>query len=59
VDLDITGSVVGRWKRTYRHLASGRPNLKSWTEDRDRCVQAGIGEHVEFATKPILAQHML
>jgi SRSO17 transposase len=31
----------------------------SWTEDRDRCGQAGIGEQVEFATKPKLAQHML
>jgi SRSO17 transposase len=32
---------------------------KSWTEDRDRCAEAGIGEDVEFATKPKLAQHML
>jgi SRSO17 transposase len=31
----------------------------SWTEDRDRCAEAGIGEEVEFATKPKLAQHML
>ena len=31
----------------------------SWTEDRDRCGQAGIGERVEFATKPRLAQRML
>ena len=32
---------------------------RSWTEDRDRCGQAGIGEQVEFATKPKLAQRML
>jgi SRSO17 transposase len=32
---------------------------KSWTEDRDRCVEAGIGQDVEFATKPKLAQRML
>ncbi|HEX3196230.1 MAG TPA: IS701 family transposase [Propionibacteriaceae bacterium] len=32
---------------------------KSWTEDRDRCAEAGIGEDVEFATKPKLAQRML
>lgn len=31
----------------------------SWTEDRDRCGQAGIGEQVEFATMPKPAQHML
>jgi SRSO17 transposase len=32
---------------------------KSWTEDRDRCAEAGIGDEVEFATKPKLAQRML
>ena len=32
---------------------------KSWTEDRDRCAEAGIGEDVAFATKPKLAQRML
>src|SRR5690242_491167 len=31
----------------------------SWTDDRPRCAQAGIGEDVEFATKPKLAQRML
>jgi SRSO17 transposase len=31
----------------------------SWTDDRERCGEAGIGEDVEFATKPVLAQHML
>jgi SRSO17 transposase len=31
----------------------------SWTDDRERCAEAGIGEDVEFATKPVLAQHML
>jgi SRSO17 transposase len=30
-----------------------------WTDDRQRCVEAGIGEDVEFATKPALAQRML
>jgi SRSO17 transposase len=32
---------------------------KSWTDDRDRCAQAGIGEEIEFATKPKPAQRML
>ena len=32
---------------------------KAWTEDRDRCRQAGIGDDVEFATKPELAIRML
>jgi SRSO17 transposase len=32
---------------------------KSWTEDRNRYAGAGIGEDVEFATKPKLAQRML
>lgn len=31
----------------------------SWTEDRERCKDAGIGAEVEFATKPALAQRML
>jgi SRSO17 transposase len=31
----------------------------SWTEDRDRCREAGIGDDVSFATKPVLAQRML
>jgi SRSO17 transposase len=31
----------------------------SWTADRDRCREAGIGEEVEFATKPELARCML
>ncbi len=31
----------------------------SWTDDRDRCGEAGIGEEVEFATKPELARRML
>jgi SRSO17 transposase len=31
----------------------------SWTDDRERCGKAGIGAEVEFATKPVLAQHML
>jgi SRSO17 transposase len=32
---------------------------KSWTDDRQRCTQAGIGDEVDFATKPKLAQRML
>lgn len=31
----------------------------SWTDDRQRCLEAGIGEEVEFATKPELARRML
>lgn len=32
---------------------------ESWTCDRDRCRAAGIGDEVEFATKPVLALHMI
>jgi SRSO17 transposase len=32
---------------------------KSWTDDRERCREAGIGDEVEFATKPELAEKML
>ena len=32
---------------------------KEWTGDRERCRQAGIGDEVEFATKPVLARHMI
>ncbi|PZG17090.1 IS701 family transposase [Spongiactinospora gelatinilytica] len=32
---------------------------KSWTDDRARCAQAGIGDDVPFATKPALATVML
>lgn len=32
---------------------------KSWTEDRARCRAAGIGDEVEFATKPEQARRML
>jgi SRSO17 transposase len=31
----------------------------SWTTDRERCEEAGVGAEVEFATKPVLAQRML
>jgi SRSO17 transposase len=31
----------------------------SWTADRERCDEAGIGEEVDFATKPELARRML
>ena len=32
---------------------------KTWTEDHERCTEAGIGQDVEFATKPELARKML
>ena len=32
---------------------------KAWTEDRDRCTEAGVPDAVEFATKPELAMRML
>src|SRR4051812_5181202 len=32
---------------------------KAWTDDRQRCTQAGIGDDVDFATKPTLARRML
>jgi SRSO17 transposase len=32
---------------------------KAWTEDRERCAEAGIGPEVEFATKPELALAMI
>lgn len=32
---------------------------KSWTDDRERCRQAGISDDVAFATKPELARQML
>jgi SRSO17 transposase len=32
---------------------------KTWTDDRERCAEAGIGQDVAFATKPALAQKML
>jgi SRSO17 transposase len=32
---------------------------RSWTEDRQRCGEAGIGCDVEFATKPQLVRRML
>lgn len=32
---------------------------KCWTEDEDRCAEAGIPEDVEFVTKPALARQML
>lgn len=32
---------------------------KAWTEDRDRCREAGIGDEVAFATKPELAIAMI
>jgi SRSO17 transposase len=32
---------------------------KCWTEDRQRCEEAGTPEATEFATKPVLARRML
>ncbi len=32
---------------------------KVWTEDRERCREAGVPDEVEFATKPELAMRML
>jgi SRSO17 transposase len=32
---------------------------KSWTDDRERCAEAGISAEVGFATKPELAETML
>ena len=32
---------------------------ESWTGDRPRCREAGIGDDVEFATKPELARQMI
>ncbi|MFZ0044774.1 MAG: IS701 family transposase [Streptosporangiaceae bacterium] len=32
---------------------------QSWTDDRDRCRQAGIADDVAFATKPELARQMI
>jgi SRSO17 transposase len=32
---------------------------QSWTGDRDRCGEAGIGQDVAFATKPQLARKMI
>ncbi len=32
---------------------------QAWTEDRERCREAGVGQDVEFATKPELAMRMI
>lgn len=32
---------------------------KVWTDDRERCAEAGIPDEIEFATKPELAMRML
>lgn len=41
-------------------LIDGRLYLpKSWTDDPSRMARAGVPEDIEFATKPVLAQHMI
>jgi SRSO17 transposase len=32
---------------------------QSWTEDRDRCREAGVPDDVRFSSKPELARLML
>ena len=32
---------------------------QAWTDDRDRCREAGVGDDVAFATKPELARQMI
>nr|WP_083911752.1 transposase [Nocardia takedensis] len=32
---------------------------KPWIGDRERCLEAGVPEDVEFATEQVLAQRML
>ena len=43
--------------RTFLDRELYLPN--AWTQDRDRCREAGIGDEVEFATKPELAMRMI
>lgn len=43
--------------RTFLDRELYLPN--AWTQDRDRCREAGIGDQVEFATKPELAMRMI
>ncbi|MFD5566372.1 IS701 family transposase [Kitasatospora griseola] len=47
----------GRLGRTLIDRALYLP--KSWTDDRERCRAAGIGDEVEFATKHQLARRMV
>ena len=43
-----------------RALVDGGLHLpRSWTDDRDRCREAGVPDDVQFATKPELARLML
>src|SRR6202044_615035 len=32
---------------------------ESWTKDRPRCREAGVPDHVEFATKPQIAMNLI
>ena len=46
--------------RRFRALIDRELYLpESWTGDRPRCREAGIGDDVEFATKPELARKMI
>ncbi|WP_380282573.1 IS701 family transposase [Kitasatospora purpeofusca] len=47
----------GRLGRTLIDRALYLP--KSWTDDRERCRAAGIGDEVEFATKHQIARRMV
>jgi SRSO17 transposase len=62
----ITNSQVGVFlvyavpSAGVRVLADRVPYVpKSWTDDRHRCGQAGIGEEVKFATKSELARKVI
>jgi hypothetical protein len=48
-------------RHANRILIEGDPLYvpKSWTGDRERCEEAGIGQDVAFATKPELAKTMI
>jgi SRSO17 transposase len=43
--------------RTFLDRALYLP--QAWTQDKPRCRQAGVPETVGFATKPMLARHMI
>ncbi|MDX2565265.1 transposase [Streptomyces sp. TX20-6-3] len=52
--------VPGLWIRPGRALIDRELYLpKDWSADRERCRAAGIGDDVEFATKPDMGLRML